>query len=62
VSNQLGHYFVKLTLGVYDRWIRGKKKEEVDGLDNFQEHLSAPQAHPEPLESKKALERAAPSA
>jgi len=28
VSKQLGHYSVKLTLDVYDRWIPGKKKEE----------------------------------
>lgn len=62
VSNQLGHYSVKLTLDVYNRWIPGKKKEEVDGLDDSQQHLSAPQLHPEPLESEKALKEVALSA
>jgi integrase len=54
VSSQLGHYSVKLTLDVYNRWIPGKKKEEVDGLDDLRVHPAAPQLHPEPLESEKA--------
>lgn len=35
VSNQLGHYSVKLTLDVYNHWIPGGKKSEVDALDNL---------------------------
>ena len=35
VSNQLGHYSVKLTLDVYNHWLPGKKKSEVDALDNL---------------------------
>jgi integrase len=35
VSNQLGHYSVKLTLDVYNHWILGGKKSEVDALDNL---------------------------
>jgi integrase len=40
VSNQLGHHSVKLTMDVYYHWIPGKKKAEVDELDNlgFQDH------------------------
>lgn len=34
VSNQLGHYSVKLTLDVYNHWVPGKKKSEVDALDD----------------------------
>ena len=34
VSNQLGHHSVKLTMDVYYHWIPGKKKAEVDGLDD----------------------------
>jgi len=34
VSNQLGHHSVKLTLDVYSHWIPGKKKVEVDALDD----------------------------
>jgi integrase len=34
VSNQLGHHSPKLTLDVYYHWIPGKKKEEVDALDD----------------------------
>ncbi len=51
VSNQLGHYSVKLTLDIYYHWIPGKNKAEVDGLDDL--HLNAPQAHPEAQETKK---------
>ena len=34
VSNQLGHHSVKLTLDVYSHWMPGKKKTEVDALDD----------------------------
>jgi len=44
VSNQLGHHSVKLTLDTYYHWIPGKKKSEVDALDNL--HPSAPPLHP----------------
>jgi len=36
VSNQLGHHSVKLTLDVYTHWIPGKKKAEVDALDDME--------------------------
>ena len=36
VSNQLGHYSVKLTLDVYSHWMPGKRKDEVDALDDMQ--------------------------
>jgi len=53
VSNQLGHHSVKLTLDVYYDWIPGKKKSEVDGLDDPSlMHPSAPYTHPE---TKKEL-------
>jgi integrase len=35
VSNQLGHYSVKLTLDVYSHWMPGKQKAEVDALDEI---------------------------
>ena len=35
VSNQLGHYSVKLTLDVYNHWLPGGKKDQVDGLDSL---------------------------
>ena len=35
VSNQLGHFSVKLTLDTYHHWIPGKKKDEVDALDDI---------------------------
>jgi integrase len=34
VSKQLGHGSVKLTLDVYNHWVAGSKKAEVDGLDD----------------------------
>ena len=34
VSKQLGHHSVKLTLDVYSHWMPGKKKSEVDALDD----------------------------
>jgi len=36
VSNQLGHYSVKLTLDVYSHWMPGKQKAEVDALDDME--------------------------
>jgi integrase len=56
VSNQLGHHSVKLTLDVYNHWLPGQNKSEVDSLDNLHltPHQSAPQAHPEALPNKKA--------
>ncbi len=36
VSKQLGHHSVKLTLDTYYHWIPGKKKSEVDGLDDIE--------------------------
>jgi integrase len=48
VSNQLGHHSVKLTMDVYYQWFPGKKKSEVDGLDDPSLlHPSAPYVHPE---------------
>lgn len=35
VSKQLGHHSVKLTMDVYYHWAPGKKKSEVDELDNI---------------------------
>lgn len=47
VSNQLGHHSIKLTMDVYYHWIPGKKKAEVDGLDDIMPMIpSAPQPHP----------------
>jgi len=47
VSNQLGHHSVKLTMDVYYHWIPGKKKSEVDELDDpTLLHPSAPHTHP----------------
>jgi integrase len=34
VSKQLGHYSTKFTLDVYNHWMPGKKKSEVDALDD----------------------------
>ncbi len=58
VSNQLGHSSIKLTLDVYSHWIPGKKKAEVDALDDkdFQ-HSNAPPLHPEQFEDKKWANR-----
>jgi integrase len=36
VSKQLGHHSVKLTLDTYYHWIPGKKKSEVDELDDIE--------------------------
>ena len=56
VSNQLGHHSVKLTMDVYYHWMPGKKKEEVDALDDpFYLHPSAPYTHPSDLKIKKGL-------
>ena len=56
VSNQLGHHSVKLTLDIYYHWIPGKKKAEVDALDDpTLTNPSAPHLHPETVENKKGL-------
>jgi integrase len=34
VSNQLGHYNEMFTMGTYYEWMPGKKKAEVDELDD----------------------------
>ena len=53
VSNQLGHHSVKFTMDVYYHWFPGKKKSEVDGLDDPSfSHPNAPYAH---TEVKKGL-------
>ena len=47
VSNQLGHHSVKFTMDVYYHWFPGKKKSEVDGLDDTAfRHPNAPHMHP----------------
>ncbi|MFC1515624.1 tyrosine-type recombinase/integrase [Thermodesulfobacteriota bacterium] len=56
VSNQLGHHSVKFTWDVYYHWTPGKKKSEVDGLDDPDFlHPSAPYLHPAPSEKKKEV-------
>ena len=54
VSKQLGHYSIKLTLDTYTHLLPGKKKGEVDGLDDpvFFTHPDTPYTHPE---TKKGL-------
>jgi integrase len=54
VSNQLGHYSVKFTMDIYFHWVPGKKKSEVDELDDLNYlHSNAPSLHPVPSENKK---------
>ncbi len=54
VSNQLGHHSVKLTMDVYYHWIPGRKKSEVDELDDPEYlHPNAPYMYPSPAENKK---------
>lgn len=54
ISNQLGHHSVKLTMDVYFHWIPGKKKSEVDGLDDsFLLHPNAPLPHPDTLQKER---------
>ena len=36
VSHQLGHHSPKFTMGFYYHWMPGKKKGEVDGLDDLE--------------------------
>jgi len=36
VSNQLGHHSPKLTWDIYYHWMPGKKKAEVDALDDVE--------------------------
>jgi integrase len=56
VSNQLGHHLVKLTMDVYYHWIPGKKKSEVDALDDPSFiHPPAPHMHPDAQKTKKGL-------
>ncbi len=56
VSNQLGHHSVKLTLDIYYHWIPGKKKAEVDALDDPALKIpSAPHLHPTPIKNKKGV-------
>lgn len=56
VSNQLGHHSVKLTMDVYYHWIPGKKKAEVDGLDDpIMTDPSAPHPHPTALQEENGL-------
>jgi integrase len=47
VSKQLGHHSVKFTYDTYYQWIPGKKKSELDGLDDiaFQNAKNAPYTH-----------------
>ena len=54
ISNQLGHHSVKFTWDVYYHWMPGKKKSEVDGLDDpdFM-RPNAPPLHPVPLSTQK---------
>ena len=55
VSNQLGHHSPKLTWDVYYHWIPGKKKSEVDSLDDpsFLAHSDAPYPHPTAARDRK---------
>ena len=54
ISKQLGHPSIKLTLDIYYHWIPGKKKSEVDELDDLSFlHPSAPYTHPTTAENKK---------
>ena len=47
VSNQLGHYSVKLTLDVYNHWLPGGNKDQVDGLDTLGTHKQEQRAQNE---------------
>jgi integrase len=54
VSNQLGHHSVKLTLDIHYHDIPGKKKSEVDALDDPAFKLpNASQVHPTPKKTLK---------
>ena len=56
VSNQLGNHSVKFTWDVYYHWMPGKKKDEVDALDDPPlKHPSALYVHPDGLQAKKGL-------
>ena len=47
VSKQLGHHSVKFTMDIYYHWFPGKKKSEVDALDDPSfSHPNAPPLHP----------------
>jgi len=56
VSKQLGHHSVKFTWDVYYHWMPGKKKSEVDALDDPKlKHPVAPPLHPEACQTEKGL-------
>ena len=57
VSNQLGHHTEAFTLKVYNHWKPGKRKSEVDSLDDssFIMHSNAPYMHPITLQKEKGL-------
>jgi len=57
VSNQLGHHAEAFTLKVYNHWKPGKRKSEVDSLDDssFFVHSNAPYVHPEPSSEEKRV-------
>lgn len=56
VSKQLGHHSVKLTLDTYFHWVPGKKKAEVDALDDPEfMHSPAPHLHPAPSKKENRL-------
>lgn len=56
VSKQLGHHSVKFTWDVYYHWMPGKKKSEVDALDDPSlKHPNAPSLHPEAHQTEKGL-------
>jgi integrase len=54
VSHQLGHHAESFTLKVYNHWKPGKRKSEVDALDDrVSQHPSAPYTHPGVPEKEK---------
>ena len=54
VSHQLGHHAEAFTLKVYHHWKPGKRKSEVDALDDqVLTNPSAPQLHPDASDKEK---------
>ncbi len=51
VSNQLGHYSPKITWDVYYHWRPGKKKSEVDALDDDSMVSDTHYMHPEQVQN-----------